>query len=176
MQLSARALSGHANCSPEWPLLAHRVIRGGAKVWSQLEAKRINKDVGLKPTEGVHPCRQGCGRACPCGVTFDQARDIGICRVHCKRRWKNARLAAVREKFSKICTRQGYPLSAILSSVTAFLAGCARPRTTLAKAIVLILVIKLFGIVGMKVFMFPDSARPVVDAAAMIRVIGPSPP
>ena len=40
----------------------------------------------------------------------------------------------------------------------------------------LILVIKLFGIVGMKVFMFPDSTQPVVDAAAMIRVIGPSPP
>ena len=65
-------------------------------------------------------------------------------------------------------------MSAILSSLTAFLAAGVRPRTPLAKAIVLVLVIKLIGIAGMKVFMFPDSAQPVVDATAMARVIGAS--
>ena len=47
-----------------------------------------------------------------------------------------------------------------------------RPRTPLAKAIVLVLVIKLIGIAGMKVFMFPEGAQPVVDANAMARVVG----
>ena len=59
-----------------------------------------------------------------------------------------------------------------MSSLTAFLAAGIRPRTPLAKAIVLVLVIKLIGIAGMKVFMFADSAQPVVDATAMARVIG----
>jgi hypothetical protein len=70
--------------------------------------------------------------------------------------------------------RERCPLSAILSSLTAFLAAGVRPRTSLAKAIVLLLVVKLIGIAGMKFFMFPDSAQPVVDATAMVRVIGPS--
>ncbi|MGA8614147.1 MAG: hypothetical protein WB760_21220 [Xanthobacteraceae bacterium] len=51
-----------------------------------------------------------------------------------------------------------------------------RPRTPLAKAIVLILVIKLIGIAGMKVFMFPDSAQPVVDSGVMAHVIGVATP
>ena len=63
-------------------------------------------------------------------------------------------------------------MSVILSSLTAFLAAGIRPRTPLAKAIVLVLVVKLIGIAGMKVFMFADSAQPVVDATAMARVIG----
>jgi len=46
------------------------------------------------------------------------------------------------------------------------------PRTSLAKAIVFVLVVKLIGIVGMKTFMFPESAQPVVDANAMARVVG----
>jgi hypothetical protein len=66
------------------------------------------------------------------------------------------------------------PLSAILSSLTAFLAAGARPPTPLAKAIVLVLVLKFIGIAGIKVFMFPDSAQPVVDATAMAHAIGPS--
>jgi len=66
------------------------------------------------------------------------------------------------------------PLSATLSSLVAFLVAGARPRTPLAKAIALVLAIKLVGIAGMKVFLFPDSAQPVVDAAAMARMIGPS--
>jgi hypothetical protein len=68
-------------------------------------------------------------------------------------------------------------LRAIVSSLAAFLASGLRPRTPLAKAIVFVLVIKLIGIAGMKVFMFPDSAQPVADANAMARIVGlPAPP
>jgi len=63
----------------------------------------------------------------------------------------------------------------MMASIAAFLAAGMRPRTPLAKAIVLILVIKLIGIAGMRMFLFPDHDRPVVDAAAMARVIGVSP-
>ena len=68
--------------------------------------------------------------------------------------------------------RRGHLLRAILSSLTAFLAAGLRPRTPLAKAIVFVLVIKLIGIAGIKLFMFPDDAQPVVDANAMARVLG----
>jgi hypothetical protein len=63
-------------------------------------------------------------------------------------------------------------LRAIGSSLAAFLDSGLRPRTPLAKAIVLVLIIKLIGIAGIKVFMFPDSAQPVIDANAMARVVG----
>jgi len=58
--------------------------------------------------------------------------------------------------------------------LTAFLTAGARPRTPFAKAIVLVLIIKLAGIVGMKAFMFPDSSKPVADAATVARVLGVS--
>lgn len=67
-------------------------------------------------------------------------------------------------------------MRAILASLWAFVAAALRPRTALAKAIMIVLVIKLIGIAGMKVFMFPDSAQPVVDANAMARVVGVSAP
>jgi hypothetical protein len=67
-------------------------------------------------------------------------------------------------------------LRAILASLWAFVAAVLRPRTGLARAIVVVLVIKLIGIAGMKVFMFPDSARPVVDANAIARLVGVSAP
>ena len=63
-------------------------------------------------------------------------------------------------------------MRAIGSSLAAFLASGLRPRPPLAKAIVLVLIIKLIGIAGIKVFMFPDSAQPVIDANAMARVVG----
>jgi hypothetical protein len=75
--------------------------------------------------------------------------------------------------FDQRALPEGCPLSAILSSLTEFFAAGARPRTPLAKAIALVLVIKLIGIVGMKIFVFPGSTRPVVDATAMVRMIGP---
>jgi hypothetical protein len=68
------------------------------------------------------------------------------------------------------------PLGAILSSLAAFIAAGAKPRTPLAKAIVLVLLIKLIAIAGIKVFMFPESTQLVVDATAMARAIGPSAP
>jgi hypothetical protein len=64
-------------------------------------------------------------------------------------------------------------LSAIYSSLAAFVAAGARPPTPLARAIVLVLVLKLIGLVGIKLIMFPDSVQPVIDAAAMTRAIGP---
>ena len=67
-------------------------------------------------------------------------------------------------------------MRAIVASLAAFLSAGVRPATPLAKAIVLVLVIKLIGIAGIKVFMFPLSAQPVVDPAAMARVLAPSPP
>ena len=63
-----------------------------------------------------------------------------------------------------------------MSSLAAFVAAGLRPRTALAKAIVLVLAIKLIEIAGMKVFMFPDSAQPVVDANTMAQIVGVSAP
>lgn len=65
---------------------------------------------------------------------------------------------------------------AIFSSLTAFLAAGLWPRTPLAKAIVFVLVVKLLGIAGMRLFMFPEGAEPIVDANAMARVLGVSNP
>ena len=63
-------------------------------------------------------------------------------------------------------------MRAIFASLIKFVCAGVRPRTPLAKAIVLVLILKLVGIAGIKVFMFPDSAQPVVDATAMARAIG----
>ncbi len=65
--------------------------------------------------------------------------------------------------------------SAILLTLADFVAAGVRPRTPLARAITLALVIKLVVIVSMKVFLFSGDARPVVDEATMARLIGPSP-
>ena len=65
-------------------------------------------------------------------------------------------------------------MRAIFSSLTAFVSAGVRPATPLAKAIVLVLILKLIGIAGIKVFMFPDNAQPVADAAAVARLVSPS--
>jgi len=75
---------------------------------------------------------------------------------------------------SKTFLCEGHPLNAILSALAAFLAAGVRPRTPLAKAIVLVLVIKLLAIAGFGVFMLPGSGPPVVDSSAAARLIGPS--
>jgi len=54
----------------------------------------------------------------------------------------------------------------------AFFAAGLWPRTPLARAIVFVLVLKLIGIAGIKVFGFPESAQPPVDAVAMARLVG----
>ena len=64
----------------------------------------------------------------------------------------------------------------VLSSLAEFIMAGLRPRTPLAKAIVFALAVKLVIIVSMKVFLFSGHARPVVDDAAMQRLIGPSAP
>lgn len=65
-------------------------------------------------------------------------------------------------------------MKAILSSLADFIRAGLRPRTPLAKAITVALVVKLVVVVSMKVFLFSGDARPVVDDAVMDRVIGPS--
>jgi len=51
-------------------------------------------------------------------------------------------------------------LNAVLSSLAAYLAAGVRPPTPLAKAIVLVLVVKLMAIVGAGVFLVSSSGRP----------------
>ncbi|UCI05650.1 hypothetical protein [Mesorhizobium sp. B1-1-8] len=46
----------------------------------------------------------------------------------------------------------------------------------MARSIVLVLTIKLVGILCMKAFLFPDSAKPLVDASAIERLLGPQQP
>jgi hypothetical protein len=65
-------------------------------------------------------------------------------------------------------------LSALFSSLAAFIAAGVRPRTPLARAIVVVLVIKLFAIAGIKLFMFPDGAQPAADANAVAHLLAPS--
>jgi hypothetical protein len=64
-------------------------------------------------------------------------------------------------------------VSAIFSSLAAFVAAGVRPQTALARAIVFVLIVKLTGIVAIKLVMFPDSARPTVDATTIARDLGP---
>jgi hypothetical protein len=65
-------------------------------------------------------------------------------------------------------------LNAIVASLGAFFAAGVRPQTALAKAIVLVLVIKLIAIAGIGAFILSGSGRPVVDPIAVSRLIGPS--
>jgi hypothetical protein len=67
-------------------------------------------------------------------------------------------------------------LSAVLSSLRAFIAAVIRPRTPLAKAIMLVMVVKLAGIIAIRAVVLADSAAPLVDATTMARMIGPSAP
>jgi hypothetical protein len=67
-------------------------------------------------------------------------------------------------------------LNAVLSTLGAFLAAGVRPPTPLAKAIMVVLVVKLVAIAGIGVFLASDGGRPVVDLIAVSRLIGPSTP
>jgi hypothetical protein len=62
----------------------------------------------------------------------------------------------------------------ILSSLADFIMAGLRPRTPLAKAIMVALAVKLVIIVSMKVFLFSGDAQPAVDDATMRRLIGPA--
>lgn len=65
-------------------------------------------------------------------------------------------------------------MNAVLSSLAAYLVAGVRPPTPLAKAIVLVLVVKLIAIAGAGVFLFSSSGRLVVDSSAVSRLISPS--
>jgi hypothetical protein len=67
----------------------------------------------------------------------------------------------------------GHPLNAVLSSIVAFLAAGVRPPTPFAKAIRLVLVIKLVAIAAIGVVMVASAGGPAVDAGAVARLIGP---
>src|SRR5260370_17630019 len=67
-------------------------------------------------------------------------------------------------------------MNAVLSSLAAFLAAGARPPTPLAKAIVLVLVVKLMEIAVIGVFLFSRSGRTVVASTTAPRLLGPSLP
>jgi hypothetical protein len=66
----------------------------------------------------------------------------------------------------------GHPLNAVLSSIVAFLAAGVRPPTPFAKAIRLVLAIKLAAIAAIGV-MVASGGGPAVDAGAVARLIGP---
>ncbi len=65
-------------------------------------------------------------------------------------------------------------MKAVLLTLADFIASGLRPRTPLARAIACALVLKLIVILSMKLFLFSGDARPLVDEAAMSRLIGPS--
>jgi hypothetical protein len=67
-------------------------------------------------------------------------------------------------------------LRAILSSLSAFVAAGLRPRTSLAKAIAVVLLIKLIGMAAVRIYVVTEGAEPAIDASAMARVLGVSPP
>jgi len=65
-------------------------------------------------------------------------------------------------------------MSAVMSSLAAFFAAGARPPTPLAKAIMLVLTLKLLAIAGASIFLFSINKQPAIDPGAVSRLIGPS--
>ena len=63
----------------------------------------------------------------------------------------------------------------VLASLAAFIGAGLRPRTVLARAIVIVLAAKLIAVAGMMAYQhFAD--QKVVDAAAVSHLLGPAPP
>ncbi len=61
----------------------------------------------------------------------------------------------------------------VLASLAAFIGAGLRPRTMLARAIVVVLAAKVIAVAGMMAYQhFTD--RKIVDAAAVGRLLGPS--
>jgi hypothetical protein len=65
-------------------------------------------------------------------------------------------------------------MRSVLAALKDFVSAGLRPRTPLARAITLALIVKLVVVVAMKVLWFSGDARPVVDGAVMDRIIGPA--
>lgn len=64
-------------------------------------------------------------------------------------------------------------MSALLSSLAAFLKAGIRPRTPLARAIAVALAIKLCVVVSARVFVFGADQRPVVTEETVSRLLAP---
>ena len=76
---------------------------------------------------------------------------------------------------SSAVQKRGEVLNAVISSLAAFLAAGVRPPTPLAKAIMLVLTLKLLAITAASIFLFSINERPTVDSDAVSRLIGPLP-
>ena len=75
-----------------------------------------------------------------------------------------------------VCRQEpGAMLNAVMSSLAAFLAAGVRPPTPLAKAITLVLVLKLLAITGASIALLSIKRSPI-DPGAVARLIGPSTP
>ena len=61
----------------------------------------------------------------------------------------------------------------VLSSIGDFLLSGIRPRTPLARAIVLVLVVKLVLVLSMQVVLLCSAKQPDVSALTIRRVLGP---
>jgi hypothetical protein len=64
----------------------------------------------------------------------------------------------------------------VLSSLAAFIGAGLRPRSMLARAIVIVLAIKLIAVAGMAAYAHFTDQSAGIDAAAVNRLIGPSSP
>lgn len=64
-------------------------------------------------------------------------------------------------------------MSALLSSLAAFVKAGIRPRTPLARAIAVALAIKLCVVVAARIFLFGADARPVVTEETVNRLLAP---
>jgi len=62
----------------------------------------------------------------------------------------------------------------VLSSLAAFVGAAFRPRGVLARAIVLVLTIKLIAVAGMAAYAHFTDRSGSIDAAAVNRLIGPA--
>jgi hypothetical protein len=87
--------------------------------------------------------------------------------------WSTTRQRGMNRRESVFLAR-GPTLNAVLSSLAAYLAAGVRPPTPMAKAIVLVLVVKLIAIACAGIFLFSSDERLVVDPNAVSRLIGPS--
>ena len=64
----------------------------------------------------------------------------------------------------------------VLASLAAFIDAGLRPRTPLARTIVIVLAAKFIAVVAMMVFLFVADQNAVVDAATVGRLLGPTSP
>jgi len=67
-------------------------------------------------------------------------------------------------------------MKAVIYSLGDLVRAGLRPRTPLARAIMLALAIKLLAIATIWLVWFSGAARPPADAAAIARILGPAPP